>query len=715
MKSLSVLPVILIFLQGCLPEHGTRQETSLNGTWELAVTGSFEVRPENYNSSVPVPGLVDMAEPGFPGGDSLYSGSVFWHRRLFKIDDPGKKVIRLKINKARYHTKVFINGSEAGSNLYSFTPTWVDIKPFLNKEGVENEIVIAVGCRGSLPDTVTNGWDFEKIRYIPGIYDDVTLIRSGYPYIENVQIAPDVAGSAVRIAAEVTDRGKTKTGISYEISEAVSGRIIARGRVTAKAASRSTAKAMASSNLLADYNIELENPRLWSPDDPFMYKLKITTGGDSKTTMFGMRSFEAADTGGIFLLNGKPLYMRGTNVCIYRFFEDPERNGLPWDRDWVVKLHQRFREMGWQSIRYCIGFPPEMWYEVADSLGFLIQDEYPLWTLGKENFGKHLGSLNSEQLAAEYTEWMRERWNHPCVVIWDAQNESITDVSGKAIARVRELDLSGRPWDNGWAPPVSEKDAIESHPYLFSRYMNKKPGNEGYLAELLGKPQIPGNDPNSHYPLPGGKRYENPIILNEYGWIWLNRDGSTTTLTDKVYENVFPEAKTPNQRMETYARNLGMLTEYWRSYRYAAAVMHFCGLGYSRPQEPRGQTSDHFIDIRELTFEPEFVRYVKPAFSPLGIMAEFWGKELKAGSEILIPLHVINDTQVGEKGRISLTLLRGSEVVSGKSVDYSVDPLGKTIVSVPVRMPSEKGRFRIEAELVYKGEPVRSIREFDVL
>nr|MCU0362660.1 hypothetical protein [Bacteroidales bacterium] len=218
----------------------------------------------------------------------------------------------------------------------------------------------------------------------------------------------------------------------------------------------------------------------------------------------------------------------------------------------------------------------------------------------------------------------------------------------------------------------------------------------------------------SHYQLPGGKRYENPVILNEYGWIWLNRDGSTTTLTDKVYENVFPEAKTPAQRFEVYARNLGMLTEYWRSYRHAAAVMHFCGLGYSRPGEPRGQTSDHFIDLKELTFEPEFVRYVKPAFSPLGIMAEFWEKELRAGSERTIPLHLINDTEVPEKGLISVTILRGNEVVSGKSLDYSVDPLGKTIVSVLLKMPDTKGRYRMEAELMYKGVPVRSIREFDV-
>ena len=101
--------------------------------------------------------------------------------------------------------------------------------------------------------------------------------------------------------------------------------------------------------------------------------------------------------------------------------------------------------MHWNSIRYCIGFPPEMWYRIADEEGLLIQDEFPIWSGGPE-----LENLKVELLAAEYKEWMRERWNHPCVVIWDAQNETFAgEKTGKAIQAVRHLDLSHRPWDNG--------------------------------------------------------------------------------------------------------------------------------------------------------------------------------------------------------------------------------------------------------------------------
>ena len=105
--------------------------------------------------------------------------------------------------------------------------------------------------------------------------------------------------------------------------------------------------------------------------------------------------------------------------------------------------------MNWNSARYCIGFPPEQWYDVADELGFLIQDEFPIWYVGENAVPRE---LRSEELAREYAEWMQERWNHPCVAIWDAQNETITAETGKAIRAVRGLDLSHRPWDNGWSP-----------------------------------------------------------------------------------------------------------------------------------------------------------------------------------------------------------------------------------------------------------------------
>ena len=459
----------------------------------------------------------------------------------------------------------------------------------------------------------------------------------------------------------------------------------------------------------------MNNCQLWTPENPFLYDLKLSTSGDNTKTRFGMRTFETSKDSGVFLLNGKPYYLRGTNVCIFRFFEDPDRKGLPWDGKWITKLHDRFKEMHWNSIRYCIGFPPERWYEIADSVGFLIQDEYPIWTGGKGGFEKLLKGITAEQLAVEYRHWMRERWNHPCVVVWDAQNESVNNTTAKAIQMVRELDLSNRPWDNGWAAPATDQDVLEAHPYLFSRYMKQLPKAEGYLKELMASPLVPGNDPNERTPLPEGKRYDNQVvILNEYGWIWLNRNGTTTTLTDKVYENVFPEADTPEKRLEVYAKNLGILTEFWRVHRKAAAVMHFCGLGYSRPEHPRGQTSDNFTDIKNLTYEPHFFQYVKPAFSPVALMLVFWEESVQQGQKLVVPVHLINDMYDNVEDSVKLNLYMDDVLALSQSAPCKLSGLGKEIIEIPVIIPDKKGICRMEAEISYKGELIKRIREFEV-
>jgi beta-galactosidase len=708
MKTYWIFLVWGLALSACTPRENLRKEMSLNGTWQIAKTASPEQYPAAFGSEAPVPGLVDMATPSLDKQDTAYTGAVYWYRRTFASDHTEWDVVRLKINKAKYHTRVFLNGVPAGENTYNFTPTVLDVKPFLKPAGELNELVIAVGCKDDLPDSVTHGGDFEKTKYMPGIYDDVKLIHAGFPLIGNVQTAPDLDRQQLRVAAEIRMKPGTKgESLNYVVREAGSKKIIARGSAPLEVRESGDAQRV-------DFTIPMDGARLWSPEDPFLYELEVTTAGDRVAMRFGMRTFTAAPSRDVFLLNGKPYYMRGTNVCIFRFFEDPDRAGLPWDRQWVTTLHERFKDMHWNSIRYCIGFPPESWYEVADSLGFLIQDEYPIWTGGKGGFETHLGGLSARQLAEEYRQWMRERWNHPCVVIWDAQNESVNDTTAKAIALVRPLDLSGRPWDNGWAAPASATDAIESHPYLFTQYFRKTPGPEGHLKELMAEPQTPENGPDERTPRADGARYGNPVIINEYGWIWLNRNGTPTTLTDAIYERLYPWADTPEERLEIYARTLAIKTEYWRAHRQAAGVLHFCGLGYSRPDPPRGQTSDNFTDIRNLIFEPHFYEYVKPAFAPVGLMIDYWEQEAGVGTAITLPVHIVNDTYDTLENELYLRLYRDQEVVAQERVAYRLDPLQTTIVDVEMVLPAMAGSVRLEAETLYRDERITSRRDWEL-
>jgi beta-galactosidase/beta-glucuronidase len=691
------------FIFGCSHPQILRQEISLNGNWKIAKTESVTQFPTDFQSEIAVPGLVDMATPKIDAQDTAYINNVYWYKRSFKLENTDSEVIQLKINKAAYHTRVFLNGKFVGENVYSFTPSLFNLKPFLNKE---NELLIAVGCRNNLPDTVTHGGDFEKMKYTPGIYDDVKLIVSGNPFIANVQTVPNIKTGELRVVAEIQSEIATENPkVSYAVREAVSKKVVAEGAVDQERYQHSK----------IDFTLKIPDCKLWSPENPFLYELEVSTSEDNITTRFGMRSFEASKDSGVFLLNAKPYFLGGTNVCIYRFFEDPNRANLPWDTKWATLLHAQFKKMNWNSIRYCIGFPPEKWYEIADSLGLLIQDEYPIWTGGKGGFEKLMGKISAKQIAAEYGIWMRERWNHPCVVIWDAQNESVNDTTGRSIQMVRNLDLTNRPWDNGWASPVRETDVIESHPYLFSNYFEgEKPSPVGYMKDFFSTVRLPNNDPNDHCPKPNGERYSNPVINNEYSWLWLNRDGTTTTLTDRVYQVAFPEAITKEQKFEACAKNTAMLTEYWRAHGKCAGVLHFCGLGYSRSGKPRGQTSDNFIDLKNLVYESYFFKYVKPAFSRVGLMTEFWEKSVKSKQKIVVPVHLMNDTYEVFSDSVKLVVWKDQQAISMQSLAVDVNGLKKRIVEFSISAPAEKGKYRMEAVIKYNNEPVFSTREFSV-
>jgi hypothetical protein len=713
----------LLYLTGCAHTPELRQRVSLDGAWEIA-EGSMDQAPARFPARIAVPGLVDMAQPAFKEvGKKSGLRQAFWYRRTFTVDGPVPDVAILKIHKARYGAKVFLNGKLVGEHLPCFTPALLNVKGSLKGDGQPNEIVIRVGAdRESMPQDMPTGWDFEKYLYIPGIYDSVELVLTAAPHIVNVQTVPDIEKKTVRVIAEIQAGDQpTATAYTAQVREWKSGKIV--GSIKGEAAD-----IPAGQTKKVDFTIPIDNCRLWSPDDPFLYQLtltteirrvglahqgtggpsppyKLTTSGDQLKTRFGMRSFTFDPKTKRAMLNGKPYYMRGTNVTAYRFFEDAARGDKPWRAEWVRRLHQQYKTMHWNSIRYCIGFPPEIWYDIADEEGFLIQDEFPIWLLGKapEN-------PKAEKIIPEYIEWMRERWNHACVVIWDGQNESFTDQTGIAIKAVRDLDLSQRPWENGWAEPGRPTDFVESHPYLFSRGWGGK--EFFYLRELEKTSGVP-------HLQAAQKKLDVAIIINEYDWLWLTRDGNPTCLTDKVYESLLGKASTVEQRRLIHARYVAALTEFWRAHRNAAGVLHFCGLGYSRPgDKPRpegGATSDDFIDLEKLTFEPHFAEYVREAFNPVGLMLDFWAEQLPAGSHRDFGVYVINDLERNWTGDVRLRILRGKQTISVQPRKCSVAPLGREIITISQTMPVEPGEYTIVAELTDKsGKTIRSLRDVKV-
>lgn len=677
-------------------EH--RVVMALDGTWQIA-EGPMNEPPSRFPHSVPVPGLVSLAVPAFdpPPGPPVPdrqkpapvkdpAREAFWYRRTFHMTGPMPAVAQLKVAKAMFGTRVILNGQVLGDHAPNVVPGYFDARGAL--QAGENELLVRVGAdRTAVPANVPSLHDLEKQRYIPGIFDSVELIFSGTPHFLHVQTVPDITAKTVRVQAVLRNDGAAATAaVSFVVREAKSGRVA--GRVTQPGVAFSSGQ-----ETTVDVRIPLDGCRLWSPEDPFLYRLEVDSGADTFTTRFGMREFRFDPATRRALLNGQPYFMRGSNLTLYRFFEDADCGDLPWRVDWVRLLHQRVKDMRWNCLRYSIGLPPEAWYDVADELGILIQDEFPVW--GREG-------LDRAELAREYAAWMRERWNHPSVVIWDAQNETITSETGAAIAAVRGLDLSNRPWDNGWGETMALTDTYEAHTYNFA--------GGGTLADVSRIKPVPrGGGPSAPY----NGIY--PVILNEYGYLWLNRDGSSSTLTSKIYRNLLRGDSTTAQRRHLYASYMAADTEYWRTSRQVAAVMQFTALGYSRAD---GQTSDNWLDVKTLTWEPEFQAYLRDAFAPVGLMVDFWSGQGIRGRSVRIPVRLINDLSQPWAGNVTLRVRHSGNgsLVREHKQKGRMDPYGNATVVFNLTWPEAAGDYVVEATLTGSdGEKVSSKRDVAVV
>ena len=198
------------------------------------------------------------------------------------------------------------------------------------------------------------------------------------------------------------------------------------------------------------------------PEDPFLYTAEILVYykgelSDSTGKNFGMRDFERR--GKFFYLNDKKYYLRGSNITLQRFFEDPDCNNLAWDKEWVKKmLIDQPKKLNWNAMRICVGIVPDFWYDLADEYGLLFQNEWFYW----QNHGW------DEQIKKEYTDWVWSDGSHPCIVIWDAINENWDNYIGNTlIPELKKLDPT-RIWDAGYmtASSMTNDDMDEPHPYM---------------------------------------------------------------------------------------------------------------------------------------------------------------------------------------------------------------------------------------------------------
>jgi beta-galactosidase len=708
--SLPTALFLTLVMAAPLGARADRLTLSLDGHWRIADTTGADAPPREFTHTVPVPGLANLAQPGFEKVDAFYSrehlanriraklapdewltnywnGKVdqdrnyFWYQKSFRAP-AARAVALLKINKAQFGTAVWLNGQKLGEYSGCFSAGYFHLEKAL-RWNEENTLLIRIGAHPAvLHDTYPTGSDFEKIKWTPGIYDSVSVIFCENPLIESIQVAPRVSASEILVQTRLKNCGASP--VSTTLAHTI--RAWKSGKRAAGSESQTVALAAGEERVVTE-TIRIPGARLWSPEDPFLYVLESSTGGDATKTRFGMREFQFDGPTRRAYLNGKVYYLRGSNITLHRFFEDPLCRDLPWNETWVRKLLGEIpKKMHWNYFRFCIGPVPDRWLDICDEEGLLIQNEFFIWTGAPGWYKGYSRTHDSEEMIRQYQDWMRDNWNHPSVAVWDANNETKDDSFGaKIIPAVRPLDLSNRPWENSYNPPVGPNDPVEDHPYLMiSGGFGKLTFQMSDLEKMDGKPRTS---------LPSDKHAP---IINEYGWLWLNRDGSPTRLTENLYPQLMGTTNvTARERLDLYSYLLAGKTEFWRAHRQYAGIIHFVYLTCSYPGV---YTADHFKDVTRLKLDPAFADYMGEAFKPLGVYLNFFQPAIKAGSKRELSVFLVNDYDHPLEGRVVLSL----ESEKGKTLarverPFSVASLGNSRIEIPFEIPNCAGKCVLKA------------------
>ena len=744
-----------------LPFFGFSQNLNtiipLNGTADFEQTENA-FPPQKFTRKIPVPGLIDLAEPKIDQYDLYFSGQhqprYNWYRFRFNISkkDANKYAI-LKLLKSRYNTQIIFNGQDCGQYMQCNTPIDCDLTPFM-KAGEENELLIRLGERAWLPKEAATGFDREKYSDIPGIWDDIFIEIGGPIKIHRALVLPNLKEKTVTIKtvlenyAKILERNMEYSEIEYEAKaflrekktkKIISGTAIASGKIQCQQAQKIV------------FNFAMDEVHSWSPEDPFLYEAVVSITSqklffnnygnkesirpskkyawemsisDTKNITFGMRDFESK--GKDFYLNGKRYNLFGSTLTLNRFFEDRDRAHLPWDKEWVENLMINIpKSLRWNFFRVSIGLLPDFWYDLADKHGIVIQNEYLMWNLrGRPS-----------QYKKEYTDWIWSDGNHPSIIIWDALNEQKQEyIGGELIPELRKIDPT-RIWDLGYmkaeASGKLEMNEIHWYPLAHGWWVN-----DAWVAKHIPAFRF-GEISRKYDGIAQFREATTPIIVNEFGWQWQSRDGLKSgvrtfgnftkkdiTPYKKNYESFEPDGSQLYRNRDTYEYFLGkkstdatarrnfqayilaIESEILRSTREADGIATFSYLTNNN-----GYTGDWFAgNIAELQPTPGLlVQYhtCRPFATFIDVQDGRYLKNpdfFQPQKKYLINLLAVNDSGEKKSGELVFNLLdKNGKVVFEHTQAIEVDAFWQKTISVEVEMPKKKGGYMFISYLKENG------------
>lgn len=445
---------------------------NLNGLWDYAILPKGQAASTNMEGKILVPFAIESSLSGVQKEVGI--DKELWYKRSFTVPSAWKgKDIMLNFGAVDWRADVFVNDILIGSHQGGYTPFSFNITPYLTGKG-EQKLVVRVwdpSDKGYQP----RGKQVSKpegIWYTPvtGIWQTVWIEPVSNDHITAVKSIPDIDNNTLAVTVNTSN---SSPSLIVEVKLLEAGKIVA------------SAKGLSGKELRLGVN----NPRLWSPDDPYLYDMQVSLSKEGRI-LDNIKSYSAfrkisvkKDAQGIarMQLNNKDLFHYGPLDQGWwpdGLYTAPTDEALLYD---IVKT----KEWGFNMIRKHVKVEPARWYYHCDKEGILVWQDMPSgdmgnqWAMRTYNAGTDK-NRTPESVANYYQEWkeiMNLCISNPSVVVWVPFNEAWGQFdTEKAVEFTRNLDPSRliNPASGGNHRPAG--DILDLHNY---------PGPQMYLYDAL--------------------------------------------------------------------------------------------------------------------------------------------------------------------------------------------------------------------------------------